>query len=54
MKNFFIVLLWVVVSSYALVSKASSSDDYLSGYIQSIFVHIYYLPHDAVAVNSRI
>ena len=54
MKNFFVVLLWVVVSSYALVSKASSSDDYLSGYIQSIFVHIYYLPHDAVAVKDGI
>ncbi len=54
MKKSFIVLLWVVVSNYALVSKASSSDDYLSGYIQSIFIHIYYLPHDSVVVKNGV
>ncbi len=54
MKKSFIVILWVVISSCALVSKASSSDDYLSGYIQSIFIHIYYLPSDSVLVKNGI
>ena len=54
MKKSFIVILWVVISSCALVSKASSSDDYLSGYIQSIFIHIYYLPSNSVLVKNGI
>ena len=54
MKKFFVVILLVVVNSYALGSKASSSDDYLSGYIQSTFIHIYYLPSDSVLVKNGI
>ena len=54
MKILFVVMLWIVISSFALVSKASSSDDYLSGYIQSTFTHIFYLPADAVLVKDGI
>ena len=54
MKFFFVVMLWMVITSGALVSKASSSDEYLSGYIQSAFIHIYYLPGDAVVVKDGI
>ena len=54
MKKFFVVILLAVINSYALGSKASSSDDYLSGYIQSTFIHIYYLPSDSVLVKNGI
>ena len=54
MKKFFVVILWVIVSSCELASKAAPSDDYLTGYIQGIFIHIYYLPSDAVIVKNGI
>ena len=54
-KNFFfVVILWLAINGRALVSLASSSDDYLSGYIQSIFIHSYYLPSDSVIVKNGI
>ncbi len=54
MKKSFIVILWLIIASFALISKASSSDEYLLGYIQSIFVHIYHLPHNSIAVKEGV
>lgn len=53
MKNFFIPVLFLLMSSIP-TSLASSSDDYLSGYIQSIFVHSYFLPSNTVVVKNGV
>jgi hypothetical protein len=54
MKKSFITLLCLILISFALISRASSSDEYLLGYIQSIFIHIYHLPYDSIAVKDGV
>ena len=55
MKKFLVFLTYIMLSFAPATSYASSpSDEYMSGYIQSIFIHIYHLSPDAIMVKDNI
>jgi len=47
-------ILHIALIPYCSVVALAASDQYIEGYIQSIFVHSYTIPKDAVTVRNGV